>query len=153
MTRAEEFIKHHGVKGMKWGVRKDGTTTSTSTKTSKLRRPATDVVVKQKPGQFVRAKGGKKQVAAEDAVRIAATRQFAKRSTTDSLSTKQLQDAVNRMNLEQQYSKLSKKSDRRTRGQRFVRSLLGSKGDNSTASVVTGVASSVGKAMAAGAAA
>lgn len=118
-------LEHHGVKGMKWGVRKDGSTSSTTITTSRLRKPATDVVAKQKPGQFVRTAGGTRQTAAEDAIRVAASRQLAKKSTTDALSNKQLQEAVNRMNLEQQYSQLVKKSDRRTRGQRFVQRLMG----------------------------
>lgn len=121
----DNILAHHGVKGMKWGVRKDGSTSSTSTKTSNLRRKATDVTVAQKPGKFVRTSGGKRQTASEEAVRVAAARQLAKKSTTDSLSNKQLQEAVNRMNLERQFSKLAKEADRRSRGQRVVQKLLG----------------------------
>jgi hypothetical protein len=120
-----DILAHYGVKGMKWGVRKDSSISSTSQRSSHLRRKATDVTAKQKPGQFVRTSGGKRQTASEDAVKVAATRQLAKKSTTDTLTNKQLQDAVTRMNLEQQYHTLVKKTNRQTRGQRFVSSLLG----------------------------
>ncbi len=127
-----DILSHHGVKGQKWGVRRDGSISSTSTATSRLRRPATDVVVKQKPGQFVRTSGGKKQSAAEDAIKVASARQVAKKSSTDALTTKQLQEAVKRMNLEVQYSKLVKQVDRRNRGKRFVDALLGNKHPSET---------------------
>lgn len=114
------FLEHHGVKGMKWGVTKSGGASAGTAKNSKRARPATDVVAKQKPGTFVKTSGGKRQIASIDAVTVAGNRQIAKKSTTDALSTKQLQEAVTRMNLEQQYSKLAKQSDRRNRGQRFA---------------------------------
>jgi transcription initiation factor IIF auxiliary subunit len=159
MTTAQEILNslaHHGVKGMKWGVRKDGSVSSTTTRTSSVRRPAQDITAKQKPGQFVRTTGGKRNTAAEDAVKVAAARQLAKKSTTDALTTKQLQEAVTRMNLEQQYTQLAKKQDRRTRGQRFIQALLGSgKADNqntATAQTARQVAAALAKKAAAGAA-
>lgn len=89
-----DVLEHYGVKGMKWGVRK---------------RPRTPVgvTISQQPGKRVRAKGGENQPASEDAKQVAEYRQKAKRSTTDSLSTKELQTLVNRMNLEQQYSRMN----------------------------------------------
>lgn len=129
MDSNDEALIHAGVKGMKWGVRKDGSVSASIVKTSRLRRSSQEVVVKQKPGNFVKTAGGKRQSASDDAVTNAAVRQFAKKSTTDSLSTKQLQTAVNRMNLEMQYSKLLKQNDRRTRGQRLVQSFLGRAND------------------------
>lgn len=118
-TFEEEDLSHYGVKGMKWGVRKDGSISSNTAKMSKLRRKETDVVVKQKPGQFVKTSGGKRRTASDDAVKVAATRQSARRSTTDSLTTKQLQEAVSRMELEKKYHNLSKELDRRNRGRKL----------------------------------
>lgn len=124
MENDDDALAHYGKKGMKWGVSTSGVE-STSSKSSRFRRPAQNVVVKQKPGKFVRTSGGKRQTASDDAVKTAASKQFAKKSTTDALSTKQLQEAVTRMNLEMQYSKLLKQNDRRTRGQRFLAKLTG----------------------------
>lgn len=142
-----EFLEHHGVKGQKWGVRKDNSISSVSTKTSKLRRSPTDVVVKQKPGKFATTSGGKRQTASDDAILTAGIRQFAKKSTTDSLSNKQIQDAVTRMNLEQQYRTLVKKTNRQTRGQRFANKLVKENGKK-----VVAAAKTAAKAAAVGAA-
>lgn len=95
---AEDFIEHFGVKGMKWGVRKRA-----STLVSK-------------------AKGGPKEPASEDAVKAKALKKTAKTSSTDALSNKQLQDLVTRMNLEQQYSRLSMGD--RSPAQKFVADTL-----------------------------
>jgi hypothetical protein len=63
--------------------------------------------VSVKPGQRVQARGGSRQPPTDDAIRVASAKQKARASTTDALSTKELQDVVNRMNLEQQYAKLN----------------------------------------------
>jgi hypothetical protein len=89
-----EILEHYGVKGMKWGVRRRSTT-------------PTAVAVTTRPGKRVKTAGGKGQSASEDAVTAAVARQKAKKSTVDSLSNKELQNLVARMNLEQQYSRLA----------------------------------------------
>lgn len=89
----EQFLEHYGVKGMRWGIRKRDTSPQS-------------VTLRQKPGKRVKAKGGKFQPAHEDAVRVAALKQRSRKSTSDSLSTKELQDLVQRMNLEQQLERL-----------------------------------------------
>jgi hypothetical protein len=135
-----EFLEHHGVKGMKWGVTKSGDTSSTSTKTSHLRRSAKEVTVTQKPGRFVRTSGGQRQTASSDAIKVAAARQVAKKSTTDSLTNKQMADAVSRMNLEKQFSKLSKEADRRDRSRRAIDKVLGNKKGQQVAKSVGSIA-------------
>lgn len=90
---AEDVLQHFGVKGMRWGRRKSVV--------------PTEVTVSAEPGRRAKATGGTGQRASEDAQRTAVYKQKAKASTTDSLSTKELQELVNRMNLEQQYSRLA----------------------------------------------
>lgn len=99
---AEEVLAHYGVKGMKWGVR----------------RGSQDVTLKTTPGKKVQAKGGRGQPVSNDAKEAATSRQKAKASTTDALSNKELQSLVTRMNLEQQYSRLS--TDKRSSGKSLV---------------------------------
>jgi 2'-5' RNA ligase len=109
--RFESFLEHHGIKGMHWGRRKADSV------------PSGKVTVDQKkPGTKVQAAGGKGFTAHPDAVKVAAAKQVAKRSTTDALSTQELQQLVLRMNLEQQYSKLS--TGQTSAGRKFVNDLL-----------------------------
>lgn len=107
----ELFFEHFGIKGMHWGIRKDssgGTPTAVETHTA--------------PGRKVKASGGHNQPASEDAIRVAGHRQKAKASTTDSLSTQELKELVDRMNLEQQYSRLSAAD--MSPGQKFVKDFV-----------------------------
>jgi hypothetical protein len=129
VAKGDAILAHYGVKGMKWGVKKGEIDSAKAKKGLLTRKADQKVTVKQKPGKFVRTQGGKRNIASNDAVRVAASRQMAKKSTTDSLSTKQLQDAVQRMNLEEQYLKLAKKSDRRSRGQKFAQAVFRKGGD------------------------
>jgi hypothetical protein len=108
----ETAIAHYGVKGMHWGVRKDTT--------------PTDVSVTQKPGKRVRATGGKNQPASDDAKRAAESRRKARASTVDALSNQELQQLVNRMNLEQQLSRLSE--GQTSAGKKFAKVFLGDYG-------------------------
>lgn len=84
-----EYLAHYGVKGMRWGVRK------------KDRQSSTD--------------SGPKSTDAKTARDHRAT---VKKSGTDALSNKELQELVTRLNLEQQYSKLNAQTT--TAGKRFV---------------------------------
>lgn len=109
---AGKVLEHYGVKGMKWGIRKD--------------RSPTAVETAQRPGQRVRATGGKNQSASEDAINAAVARRKARASTTDALSNKELQALVNRMNLEQQYARLSQGDQ--SAGVKLARAFLGDYG-------------------------
>lgn len=105
----EDFFAHYGVKGMKWGVRKKNTN-------------PVDVSVQEVPGKRLRTKGGQNQPPSDDAKTAAVARQKAKASTTDALSTKELQTLVNRMNLEQQYSRLSAQPV--GKGRKFIKKMF-----------------------------
>ena len=92
----EDFLAHYGVKGMRWGVRRD--------------RETTKVRTSQRPGRKVKATGGDGQKAHPDATRAAVNRQKASRSTTDSLSDAELKKLLNRMRMEVEYEKLKPES-------------------------------------------
>jgi hypothetical protein len=91
----ENFFRHFGVKGMKWGQHR-----------STMDKGATAVEVHAKAGKQVKVTGGKHHPPHEDAIKAAISKQKARKSTTASLSNKELQDLVSRLNLEQQYSRL-----------------------------------------------
>lgn len=144
-------LAHHGVKGMRWGVRTSrggyervGSGTagnfkekasdhihSTKSKIDKevKERTGKDVVVRQKPGNYINTVGGNKHEAHEDAVNARTSKQIAKKSTTDALSNKELQNLVTRMNLEQQYKNLSEQEDRRSEGEKQIHAFLNDHGD------------------------
>ena len=83
MTAVEDFLKHHGVKGMHWGVRRSVRTSSGSSMSKT------------------------KSHTSADAAKAKEFRNTAKKSGTHALSNQELQHLVNRMNLEQQYKRLS----------------------------------------------
>lgn len=84
----EQTLQHFGVKGMRWGVRREAPT------------------------------------AADDATRVNEYKKTAKRGGTDALTTKQLQELVTRMNLEQQYSRMTAKPSVIKRGLNFANGVL-----------------------------
>lgn len=91
---AMSAIKHHGIKGMKWGIRRSNPSAGSS------------VVVKTTAGKKVKTTGGKGLRPSDDAVRAAIARQKAKKSGVDSLSNDELRILVSRMGLERQLSTL-----------------------------------------------
>lgn len=113
MSDTSAHIAHYGVKGMRWGVRRSdrrGDTAAVS-------------VTQKKPGGKITAVGGKGAPAHEDALRTVASRQQAKASGTHSLSNDQLQQAVRRMQLEQQYKQLSQ--PKKSVGRKIAEAILG----------------------------
>jgi hypothetical protein len=109
----DEMIMHYGVLGMHWGVRKS--------------TESTPVTLKDRnPGKKLKTTGGTGHPATVDATRHAVAKQTARKSSTDSLSDKELKDLVNRMNMEQQYNRM--RTDPGGIGKRFVGKLLGSIG-------------------------
>jgi 2'-5' RNA ligase len=119
----EETLAHYGVKGMRWGVRKD----ESASRGGASSGPTAVVVTQKKPGKFAKASGGKGHPLSDDARTALELRQKAKASTTDSLSNAELQKVIARMNLENQYHSASFNSDRRSAGARFAAGLFGQK--------------------------
>lgn len=93
---SDTVLAHYGVKGMRWGKRKGGNSSSSN---NSPKSPVSDDAADAKKHSIK-----------------------AKTSGTDALSNKELQAVVTRMNLEQQYSKLNTKTT--NHGKDMVKKLL-----------------------------
>lgn len=89
MADADQFLEHYGVKGMRWGRRK-----------ASVEKAAT-VTVNNKEVNAGPVK------AHADAVTVGGFKSRVAKGGIDALSTKELQQLVNRQNLEQQYARLN----------------------------------------------
>jgi hypothetical protein len=106
-----EFL-HFGIKGMRWGVRRDNPGGPTAVK------------VATSPGGGVKASGGEGHRPSKDAVAAAKLRQRTRKSSVRSLTNAELKVMINRMNLEKQYSDL--KGDNAVRkGLNVVKEIVG----------------------------
>jgi len=108
-----EFLSHYGVKGMRWGTRRANLVTTQQHIDTGLLRRRTKVV----------AKGGEAAPAHSDAVKAATHKQIVKKSGTDALSTQELRELANRLQVEGQVKVLMS-----SKGKRFVAQELESTG-------------------------
>lgn len=114
----EDILEHHGVKGMRWGVRKNR---------------STDVVVT--PSRFpgsrrLKARGGFGHAPHPEAVRVRQIGQVARKSGIHALSDKELQDYAKRIQLEQNVKRLQ--FEDMSPGRKFVASALRQTGKQSS---------------------
>lgn len=126
-------LKHYGIKGMKWGVRKKGGPTTTSVAAGPNTR-RTKVALSDTDKASARSVSDDAARAAKSQAKIVSTSSNPSKRSTSSLSNKELQDLVTRMNLEQQYARLS--NDQKSAGQKFVAQLLGNAGKQQVSSIV-----------------
>lgn len=119
MDIIENILAHHGVKGMKWGVRRRDKTPTTPE-------------VSQK-GKKLKSKGGENQPAHEDAIKARQSAQIAKESGHIALSNKELEDYARRLDLEQRVKRLE--SNEQSGVGKWVKGLLKREGQRSTQEV------------------
>lgn len=117
-------LEHHGVKGMRWGVRR-----AESSGEGSGVSPSGVTRVKNKLSNI---KGGGSSGSAkalppsEDVQRVHAAMDKISKGNTSALSNRELQDVVTRMNLEQQYTRLSTQDNvnRMLQGHEFIKKAL-----------------------------
>lgn len=119
-TRAEAFLAHYGVPGMRWGVRRNpstGRVTGTPTKgTKKAARTDNNTQTgKKAPSEESNSTPpqGKNS--------LAPYRSGGKKINIREMSDKELLDVVNRLNTEARYTTLTKKPP--SKGEKFVKEI------------------------------
>lgn len=116
----EEFIlEHYGVKGMRWGFRREAPTAVAPSATSKVPHG-------KKRKTKIKTEGGENHPATEDALKVAQARVKLHKSGPAALSNQELRDVATRLQLEQQVTQLS---TRRGGAARFVKNLLAKQGE------------------------
>ena len=102
-TAVDSFLAHYGVRGMKWGVSREGNKVGSRKRVE--REPYSDEAAKTS-NTHSRVKAQK---------------------STKMLTNKELQDAITRMNLEQQYSRMTNGLDKTTqqKATAFMANMLG----------------------------
>lgn len=101
-------MEHHGVKGMRWGVRRSDKQLARAAQDRKAKKrlaAKNDVMPKKGPS----ASNDVMPQGSDDYNRALSSKRTARREGTKALSNQELQDLNNRMNLERQYAKMNQK--------------------------------------------
>lgn len=121
----ENLLTHHGVKGMRWGIRRKATV------------GPQEVIVSDKRKKL-KTTGGEGHPAHPEAVRARTIGQISKKSGVKALSDQDLQDYTNRLRLEASVKRLNYAEA--PLAKKFVLNLLGQTGKSTAQAVANEVA-------------
>lgn len=121
-----DVLKHFGVKGMRWGVRKSESAVTVSDRKKKLK-----------------TSGGARRPAHADAVRARMLGQVGKASGLKALSNEELQTYAHRLQLEQNVKRLN--YNEMNPGKKFVATILGRSGNSLASEGVNTATKKLGK--------
>jgi 2'-5' RNA ligase len=135
-AKMSDIISHHGVKGMRWGVRKgEGSPRA--------------VTVTQKGKKRLKAEGGQGHPAAKEAVAAKSLGQKSKKSGHQSLSNEELRQYAERLNLEQNVKRLEQQN--KSAARRFISGNLKGQGNQQLNRLESAAITKAGKAAVAAA--
>jgi len=154
----EKILEHFGVKGMKWGVRSTGgqagdvilerglgiSTTRSRARSAASARSARNVTVKDKR-KSIKTSGGKGVPAHPDAITANKIGQIVKKSGPKSVSTHDLQIYANRLQVEQNVSRLT--SNNKNAGAKVSQIVLKQAGNKAIQEVTGGAMTQVKKML------
>lgn len=121
-TDVETFLAHHGVKGMKWGVRKKRQSRVDTSAVNELARRKNQNIGMVDPSTVGPKKTGNPNVAMPDHGTLSKpSGGLVRRPNTTHLTDKQLQDTINRMRLDQQYAELT--APKMSPGKKWIKGL------------------------------
>lgn len=124
-TDIETFLAHHGVKGMKWGVRKKRQSRVDTSAVNELARRKNENIGMLDPSSLGPKKSNNPNIGMPDPSTVGrSSGGLVRRPNTAHLTDKQLQDTINRMRLDQQYAELT--APKMSPGKKWIKG-LGSK--------------------------